>query len=201
MEGSGPDAPTFRAERLVGGRLRQRRRSVCTARAGARRRPAPEHPRARTARPRPACFPRRGPARRDWQLRHLRRNPPALISPRAVLSPKIRTGRWDMYRVLFSGLLLIAFAGCQLPAERVPLRPLPDEAGPIPYAELLTRARVQAMNAQEMYYLDKWQDLEEAAKGLEQTAKHLPKASEVPVNQKDTLPVTAGDLGKEAVKL
>jgi hypothetical protein len=106
-----------------------------------------------------------------------------------------------MHRVLFSGLLLIAFAGCQLPAERVPLRPLPDDAGPIPYAELLTRARVQAMNAQEMYYLDKWQDLEEAAKGLEQTAKHLPKASEVPVNQRDTLPVTAGDLGKEAVKL
>jgi hypothetical protein len=57
------------------------------------------------------------------------------------------------------------------------------------------------MNAQEMYYLDKWTDLEDAAKGLEQTARFLPKASDIPANQKDSLPVTAGDLGKEAVKL
>ena len=106
-----------------------------------------------------------------------------------------------MHRTVIPGLFLLAFTGCQLPAERVPLRPLPDDAGPIPYAELLTRARVQAMNAQEMYYLNKWQDLEEAAKGLEQTAKHLPKASEIPANQKDTLPVTAGDLGKESANL
>jgi len=107
-----------------------------------------------------------------------------------------------MRRALFFGLILLVFAGCQLPAERVSLRPLPEDAGPIPYAELLTRARVQAMNAQEMYYLNRWQELEEVAKGLEQTAKFLSnKASEIPANQKDTLPVTAGDLGKEAVNL
>jgi hypothetical protein len=106
-----------------------------------------------------------------------------------------------MRRTVFSSLALLALASCQLPAERVPLRPLPDDAPPMPYAELLTRARIQAMNAQELYYLDRWQDLEEAAKGLEQTAKHLPKASEIPANQKDTLPITAGDLGKEAIKL
>ena len=57
------------------------------------------------------------------------------------------------------------------------------------------------MNAQEMYYLDKWMDLEDTAKGLEQTARFLPKAADIPANQKDSLPVTAGDLGKEAVKL
>src|SRR5262245_23007037 len=102
---------------------------------------------------------------------------------------------------LFSGLFLIALTSCQLPAERVPLRPLPEDAPPMPYAELLTRARLQAMNAQELYYLDRWQDLEEAARGLEQTAKHLPKDSEIPANQKDTLPITAGDLGKESIKL
>jgi hypothetical protein len=106
-----------------------------------------------------------------------------------------------MHRTLASGLLLIALASCQLPAERVPLRPLAEEGPPVPYAELLTRARLQAMNAQEMYYLDKWTDLEDAAKGLEQTARFLPKASDIPANQKDSLPVTAGDLGKEAVKL
>lgn len=106
-----------------------------------------------------------------------------------------------MHRTLLVGVLALILLGCQTPAERIPLRPLPEESGPIPYAELLTRARLQAMNAQEMYYLDKWGDLEEAAKGLEQTAKFLPKASDIPLNQKDSLPVTAGDLGKEAGNL
>jgi hypothetical protein len=106
-----------------------------------------------------------------------------------------------MHRILASSLVCLILAGCQLPSERAQLRPLPEDSGPLPYAELLTRARVQAMNAQEMYYLDKWQDLEDAAKGLSDTAKHLPRAADVPANQKDTLPVTAGDLGKEAVKL
>ena len=106
-----------------------------------------------------------------------------------------------MRGTLVFGLVLLALAGCQLPAERVSLRPLPDDSPPLPYAELLTRSRVQAMDAQELYYLNRWQDLEEAAKGLEQTAKHLPKASDVPANQKDTFLITAGDLGKEAAKL
>ena len=106
-----------------------------------------------------------------------------------------------MHRILIPFLPCLILAGCQLPSERTQLRPLPEDAGPQPYAELLTRARAQAMNAQEMYYLDKWQDLEDAAKALADTAKHLPKAADVPANQKDTLPVTAGDLGKEAVKL
>jgi len=106
-----------------------------------------------------------------------------------------------MHRTLVSFLICLILAGCQLPSERTQLRPLPDDAGPQPYADLLTRARAQAMNAQEMYYLDKWQDLEDAANALASTAKHLPRAADVPANQKDTLPVTAGDLGKEAVKL
>jgi hypothetical protein len=106
-----------------------------------------------------------------------------------------------MHRTLIFGFLLVFAVGCQTSAERVPLKPLPDDGPPLPYAELLTRARLQAMNAQEMYYLDKWSDLEDAAKGLEQTAKYLPKASDIPANQKDTLPVTAGDLGKEATNL
>jgi hypothetical protein len=110
-------------------------------------------------------------------------------------------GEFAMHRTLIAGVLALITLGCQTPAERIPLKPLPEDSGPVPYAELLTRARLQAMNAQEMYYLDKWGDLEEAAKGLEQTAKFLPKASDIPVNQKDTLPVTAGDLGKEAANL
>jgi len=95
--------------------------------------------------------------------------------------------------------LLIVFAsGCVTPAERTPLRLLPDDSPPLPYAELLTRARAQATAAIDASYINNWSELEDAARGLEQTAKFLPKAVELPAKQKDTVPVIAGDLGKEA---
>jgi hypothetical protein len=97
-------------------------------------------------------------------------------------------------------LFLLLF-GCQLPGERVPLRTLPEDGPPLPYAELLTRARFQATNATEAFYLNKWGDLEESAKGLIQTARFLEKATDVPAKHKDTLPVVAGDLRKEAANL
>lgn len=106
-----------------------------------------------------------------------------------------------MSRALFLGLLSLGLAGCVSPADRATLRPLPEDGPPLPYAELLTRARVQAAAATEAFYVNKWADLEDAAKGLEQTARYLPKATDVPPKHKDTLPVAAGDLGKEAVKL
>jgi hypothetical protein len=89
-------------------------------------------------------------------------------------------------------------AGCVGPGERTPLKLLPDDGPPMPYAELLTRARAQANLAVDASYVDNWTELEDAARGLEQTAKFLPKASEVPAKQKDSLAVIAGDLGKEA---
>jgi hypothetical protein len=104
-----------------------------------------------------------------------------------------------MRRALTLAALLVA--GCQLPADRLPLKPLPEDGPPLPYAELLTRARLLASTATEAFYVNKWTDLEDAAKGLEQTAKFLPKSTDVPAKQKDSLPVAAGDLGKEAVQL
>jgi hypothetical protein len=99
-------------------------------------------------------------------------------------------------------LLVIALAaGCVAPGERAPLKLLPDDAPPLPYAELLTRARAQVNAANDASFVNNWTDLEDAARGLEQTAKFLPKATEVPAKQKDSLPVIAGDLGKEAVDL
>ncbi len=98
-------------------------------------------------------------------------------------------------------LALVCLAGCVAPGERTPLKMLPDDSPPLPYAELLTRARAQANAAIDASYVDNWAELEDAAKGLEQTAKFLPKAIEVPAKQKDTVPVVAGDLGKEAVTL
>ncbi len=106
-----------------------------------------------------------------------------------------------MSRAHFLGLCLLVVSGCQLPAERLPLKPLPEDGPPLPYAELLTRARLQAGVATEAFYVNKWADLEDAAKGLEQTARFLPKATDIPPKHKGTLPVGAGDLGKEAGKL
>jgi hypothetical protein len=95
-------------------------------------------------------------------------------------------------------LVLCLTAGCVTPGERTPLKLLPDDSPPLPYAELLTRARAQANAAVDASYVDNWSELEDAARGLEQTAKFLPKAAEVPAKQKDSMPVIAGDLGKEA---
>jgi hypothetical protein len=106
-----------------------------------------------------------------------------------------------MNRALILGSLLLALPSCVLPAERMPLRLLPEDGPPLPYAELLTRARLQAAAATEAFYVNKWTDLDDAAKGLEQTARFLGKATDVPPKHKDILPVAAGDLGKEAGKL
>jgi hypothetical protein len=106
-----------------------------------------------------------------------------------------------MLRQLLLVGVAAALCGCQLPADRASLRPLPDEVQPLPYAELLTRARAQAAIATEAFYVNRWNDLEEAAHGLEVTARYLPKAEDVPAANRDSLGVVSGDLGKEAVNL
>jgi hypothetical protein len=106
-----------------------------------------------------------------------------------------------MPRALLIGSLSLALAACQAPAERAPLPPLPEKVTPLPYAELLTRARAQASQANDAFYVDKWPELEEAARGLEQTARFLARADDVPAKHKDTLSESARELGKEAVRL
>src|SRR5947199_95501 len=111
-----------------------------------------------------------------------------------------------MRKLLISGLLLltgcrnvngpfsgrepervVGLWGCRLPPEREPLKPLPEEGQVYSYQEILGRARIQATVALESFYVDNWNDLEEAAQGLEQTARFLPKASEPPARHKDKL--------------
>ena len=106
-----------------------------------------------------------------------------------------------MSRANWMGLLLIVLAGCVMPAERVPLKPLTPDAPPQPYGELFNRARVQATAATEAFYVNGWADLEEFAKGLEQTARFLPRAIDVPPRLKDQLPTRASDLEKDAHQL
>ncbi|HTU20255.1 MAG TPA: hypothetical protein VMG10_19480 [Gemmataceae bacterium] len=105
-----------------------------------------------------------------------------------------------MKRFLFAGLLLSGL-GCAVTAERVPLQPLPETGQVLPYAELLTRVRHQATAANEAFYLDRWGDLEDMAKGIEQTARFLAKAQEVPAKHKDILTEVTGDLAKGANRL
>ncbi len=98
-------------------------------------------------------------------------------------------------------VVLLLLVGCQLPPERLPLMPLPEDGPPLSFEETVTRARAQAMTGTEAFYVNRWGDLEDAARGLEQTARFLTKATDVPARHRDTLPVQAGDLGKEALKL
>ena len=103
-----------------------------------------------------------------------------------------------MLRSLSVGALVLLFAGCQSPAERLPINRLPDDSPPLPYAELLTRARMQASAANEAFYVNRWLDLVDAAQGLGQTARFRPKATEVPAAHKEKLPDRATQLGKDA---
>jgi hypothetical protein len=106
-----------------------------------------------------------------------------------------------MFLLFLPGLVLAFFTSCQLPPERLPLMPLPEDGPPLPFADAMTRARAQAMAGTEAFYVNRWGDLEDAARALEQTARFLPKATDIPAQHRDTLPVQAGDLGKDAVKL
>ena len=105
-----------------------------------------------------------------------------------------------MSRVLPIGLFLLLTAGCRI-SERLPPPLLPEDSQPLPYTDLVSRARQQASAANEAFYLNRWVDLERSADGLEQTARFLPKATDVPARHRTSLPAEAADLGKDAVKL
>jgi hypothetical protein len=71
----------------------------------------------------------------------------------------------------------------------------------LPYSELLTRARLQASAATEAFYMNRWGDLEDSARGLLQTTRFLRKATEVPPTHKGKLVAEADTLEKDAQKL
>jgi hypothetical protein len=106
-----------------------------------------------------------------------------------------------MRRAVPCALLLAALAGCRLPSEPAPLRPLPDDAPPLAFADVVDRARSQVALATEAFYIDGWADVEYAARGLEQSARFLQKATEVPPSVRTKLPDHAGALARQAVRL
>jgi uncharacterized protein YwgA len=106
-----------------------------------------------------------------------------------------------MTRIMLCGALLLVL-GCVAPSsERVPLRALPENGQVLPYPELLTRVRAQANAASEAFYLDHWNDLEDMAKGIEQTSRFLAKAEEVPEKNRKILKEVTDDLSQSAQKL
>lgn len=87
--------------------------------------------------------------------------------------------------------LILSALGCQAPPQRAGVAALPEDSAPLPFADLVTRARAQAMTALEAYYVDHWAEVEDAARGLEQTARFLRRATDVPqTRQGDLTPRT-----------
>jgi hypothetical protein len=85
--------------------------------------------------------------------------------------------------------------------ERAALAPLPDDAGPMPFGELIGRARLQASAANEAFYVDHWIMLDEAARGIEQSARFLKRAQQVPASRQADLESRCDTLAREAVQL
>jgi len=113
------------------------------------------------------------------------------------------SGGAAMKRILLIGWLTLALTSCQIGPEerRDPLVPLPDKVTPQPYGRLLERARTQASKATDAFYRDNWGELEDTARGLEQTAVFLAKSDDVPAKHRDTVVTLSGDLGKLARQL
>src|SRR5262249_56681651 len=65
----------------------------------------------------------------------------------------------------------------------------------------VTRRRLQAGSATEAFYVDRWNDLEDSARALKESAGMLAKASEVPAKHKDKLAASAAELAKDADQL
>ena len=105
------------------------------------------------------------------------------------------------HAALLSFLFLVTVIGCQVPPDRLPLRPLREDSQPLPYSELLTRARLQSTAATEAFYVSRWTDLEDAATGLEQSARFLGKAIEVPAKHKAIVASESSELAAAAGKL
>jgi hypothetical protein len=105
-----------------------------------------------------------------------------------------------MSRQVVSFLAVIILVGCHLPEREAALIPLP-EGQPVAYVELLARARAQATTALEAFYVDGWTDVQAAAAALEQTARLLPKSTEIPTSVKERLAGESEQLRQDAIKL
>jgi hypothetical protein len=107
-----------------------------------------------------------------------------------------------MRRATVLGLwAFVLIAGCQTAPEQIKIPPLPVEGQPVTYADVVQRARVLATSATEAFYIDKWDEVESAAIGLEQTALYLPKAADVPAARRASLDAQLQALVRDSQEL
>lgn len=97
-------------------------------------------------------------------------------------------------------LLFVLLAGCRI-SEREGLNPLPENAAPLSYTEMVNRAHGQASSALDAFYIDAWLELEQAAQRLEQTARLLPKTTHIPELFKTKVESESEHLRQDAIKL
>lgn len=106
-----------------------------------------------------------------------------------------------MMRAFCMGFLLfIGVTGCRA-IEREGANPLPENGPALAYADMVNRARGQAGAAHDAFFIDAWLDVEQAAQRLEQTARLLPKTTNIPDGFKTKVEREADLLRKDAVNL
>jgi hypothetical protein len=103
-------------------------------------------------------------------------------------------------RIVSFGLIVTA-VGCQSTAPRAAVPLLAEDSAPLPFNDLVSRARQQAMTALEAYYVDRWPEVEEAARGLEQTTRFLRRSTDVPAARRGDLSLRADSLAEAAKQL
>jgi hypothetical protein len=106
-----------------------------------------------------------------------------------------------MRNILLGSLLCMVLVGCRLPPDREPFKPLPENGAKFSYGELLARLHSQANAAMDAFFVDAWVELEEAAKGIDQTCRFLAKAEDPPEHLKSSMIQNCSNLQKEAARL
>jgi hypothetical protein len=106
-----------------------------------------------------------------------------------------------MRYILLGCAVCVGLAGCRLPPDREPFKPLPENGAVFSYGELLTRLHSQANAAMDAFFVDAWVELDEAASGIDQTARFLAKADAPPEHLKTNLLQNCTNLQKEATRL
>jgi hypothetical protein len=97
-------------------------------------------------------------------------------------------------RRLLALAVLCFLPGCQS-AEKAALTPIPPDAPPPTFAELMVRGKNQINAAHEFYYSDRWKDLEQAAVAIKETGTYLTKLPQV--NMTDAQKTKIAQLAKE----
>jgi hypothetical protein len=105
-----------------------------------------------------------------------------------------------MRSFLTCSVLMVVVAGCRLPPDREPFKPLPENGAAYSYGELLSRLHSQANAAMDAFFVDAWVELDEATQGMEQTVRFLAKANDPPERLKNTLVSNCANLQKETIR-